>query len=237
MSIKVIAAVLSLEPSQVTASERAVLVSLAFHCDHAGKDAFQAVRTMARETSLTRRAVQKILPRLKAKGFVTAEGRMSRGSVRYALNLEALHRERRSQSVTTEREPRSQSSPHSPDCEPRSQGGEPRSGEGANPVRPGGEPGSPDQSLISQLDQSPIGRAPAKAPGPPISKRQEENNRRLLDLILDAAMALGPRADVDAVTQDVKRRAERSGVTYDGTTLEAAVRFKLTAIKAHRVTA
>src|SRR5260221_11870649 len=90
MAVRVMAAVWKLSPSTVSAPERLVLLNLAEPCNEHGRNAWPAVRTIARETSLTPRAVQKILPRLKLKGVIVSEGVMARGSVRYALDLKAL---------------------------------------------------------------------------------------------------------------------------------------------------
>ena len=132
-----------------------MLLNLADHArTPTGYGAFPAVSTIARETSLTRRAVQKILPRLKNKGFISASGLMPRGAVRYSVNVAALHRERHSQtndadceqdSQTTERQAVSHCEPGSPGCEPGSPGG-------ANAIHIDCEPGSPDPDLIRQKE-------------------------------------------------------------------------------------
>lgn len=98
MAISVLSLVWQLPARAVSAPERLVLLCLADHAHADGRGAWPAVRTIAERTSLSRRAVQKILRRLESRQFTTAEGLMARGAVLYALDLEALDRERYSQS-------------------------------------------------------------------------------------------------------------------------------------------
>src|SRR5262249_42545246 len=107
MSIKIITAAFELPSAAVNPCERLVLLVLAWHADQNGRNAWPSVRTISRKTSLTERAVQKILVRLKEKRLIAIESKAARRSVRYAVALDELHRELRSQS--------------SPDCEPSSQ--------------------------------------------------------------------------------------------------------------------
>ena len=109
MSIKVITAVLRLGPAVVTSSERLVLYALAWHADEAGLNAWPSVPTLARETSLTPRAVQKVLRRLNAKGVLFVQARAARGSVRYGVDLQVLDRERAASAGAVDCEPGSQS--------------------------------------------------------------------------------------------------------------------------------
>lgn len=148
MAIEVITAVIHLHPQVLSPPERLVLYVLAWHANSRSLRAWPAVQTIARETSLSRRAVQKILLRLRDKSFIVVNGRMARGSLNYALDLTALNRERYSQSETPDREPRSQSEDFSTamNSEPRSPLCEPGSSPGGNDVRGGGEPRSPDPS-------------------------------------------------------------------------------------------
>jgi DNA-binding MarR family transcriptional regulator len=183
MSITAMKSVWKVPSTDLAASERLVLLNLASHAHHDGSHAFPAVGTIATETALTRRAVQKILHRLERKRFIAAVGTSYRGSVRYALDLATLDalatldRERRSQSEKSHRERSSQSSPKlTGDCEPDSQltanvvqGGANVVRGGANVVRGGGEPGSPDPSLNRQ--ESSEKKVPgAAAPVPPSSE-------------------------------------------------------------------
>jgi hypothetical protein len=109
MSVKVITAVLRLGPGAVTSSERLVLYALAWHADDAGLNAWPSVPTLARETSLTPRAVQKVLRRLNAKGVLFVQARAARGSVRYGVDLQVLDRERAASAGAVDCEPGSQS--------------------------------------------------------------------------------------------------------------------------------
>jgi hypothetical protein len=132
MAIEVITAVLALPPEAVTPTERLVLIVMGYRADKHGRDSFQAVPTIAKRSSLTRRAVQKALRRLAEKGFLEVAGRRSRGALNYSIRLAALrHREPRSQSDTQDRERGSQSTPLRTTFTP-----------GANDVLGGGEPRS-----------------------------------------------------------------------------------------------
>jgi Helix-turn-helix domain len=161
-------------PTAVTSTERLVLLNLASHGNDGGRNAYPSVQRMARQTSLTPRAVQKALRRLAEKGLLEAVGRASRGTVRYALVLGRLadceprsqsavgNREPGSQSKKGHREPRSQSAardrePGSPVSEPRSPLREPRSQIC--------EPRSPDPSFDPSLETS-LERTPPPAAAP-----------------------------------------------------------------------
>ncbi len=87
--IDVITAVIRLPPARVTPSERLVLFALAWHAN-GQHQAWPAVGTLVRETSLSRRAVQLALPRLTSKGFLAFHSKGPRGSIRYNVNLTAL---------------------------------------------------------------------------------------------------------------------------------------------------
>jgi hypothetical protein len=169
VSIKIITAVLNLTPDVVTAPERLVLLALAWHADEHGRNAWPAVGTLARKTSLTRRGVQKILHKLTQKGFLYVESVEARRSALYAIDMAALDCERYSQSAP----------PSSPvDCEPRSQGGRTPFAGGANPVRRGGEPRSPDpyvnRPVTVREEESGAG-----APGPlTTNAKSEEGDER-----------------------------------------------------------
>jgi hypothetical protein len=239
MAIGVISAVLKLTSAAVTSSERLVLLDLAYHAHHDGGSAWPAVRTIAAETSLSRRAVQKILPRLLHKGFIAIEGRMSRGAIRYALDLQALDRERRSQTATTETgvhcEPCSRTTDG--DCEPGSLGGEPGSPGGANHVRGGGEPGSPDLSFNRNSEPSQkknySADAPANSVSDPLSEEpataspisaventtdEEGEREREYELLYDIALAICreyPDMEFHARQRLIEVAVRKAGVSCD----------------------
>ena len=119
----------------LTPTEKLVLLNLASHGNDGGQNAYPGVQRIAAQTGLTRRAVQKTLRHLADKGNIAAVGRGGRGTVRYALVLDRLG----------DREPRSQSKAH--DREPRRSQPPPTANHvrgGANHVRRGGEPRSPE---------------------------------------------------------------------------------------------
>lgn len=165
----------NLDPAVVSCSERLVLLCLADHAHHDGRGAWPSVATMARRTSLTCRAIQKILPRLADKHLIVKEGKGARGSIRYALHpteLEhqrcgVLQRQAENGSRSDDRQAAadstvdSQSSTADDDldealtanhvrshCEPRSQSAEPST---ANHVHRGGEPRSQRGEPRSQI--------------------------------------------------------------------------------------
>lgn len=203
-----------------------MLLNLADHAHHDGRNSWPAVRTIAAETSLTRRAVQKILPRLLNKGFIVAEGKMARGSIRYALDLGALDRERYSQSEPSDREPRSQTahvnrSAPSGDCEPYSPHGEPGSPGGANHVRGGGEPGSPDPSLNRHSEPS------EKKSSLSRSLTHEERSvvyPRLRALAVEVVSTQRTATD-EELRLEVARRADAEGIDHDDHTIAMVVAF------------
>lgn len=79
-----------LPPDVISSTQRLVLLNLASHGDDRGLNAYPSVERMARQTSFTPRAVQKALRHLADTGFITAVGRTSRGTIRYALVLERI---------------------------------------------------------------------------------------------------------------------------------------------------
>lgn len=219
----------------VTGPERLVLVNLAWHSHRDGRNAYPAVRTIARETSLSRRAVQKILRRLKLKGFLIAEGLMSRGAVRYALNLEALDRERYSQRGAEVWEPGSQTgdvclNDRAADCESHAGGGEPGASLRANLVRGGGEPGSPDPSLNRPSEPSGKKYTGANAPAPLRSDKDREQIygvlKRLAFEVLDTLGLEGGFADL---ADALKERAAKNHIAYDADLIGSALTFALNA--------
>lgn len=122
----------NLDPAAVTCSERLALLCLADHAHRDGAGAWPSVPTIMRRTSLSRRAVQNILPRLAEKNLIVKEGKMARGSVRYALNLDAVEDQRlgyvQRVAETSSRDakrsppPTSADEPdHPADCAPRAQ--------------------------------------------------------------------------------------------------------------------
>jgi hypothetical protein len=87
MSVTALTAVFDLDPSLVTPTERLVLLALAWHADEHGRNAWPAISTLARKTSLSRRGVATVLPALKEKGLVHVQSKAARGTVRYAVSL------------------------------------------------------------------------------------------------------------------------------------------------------
>jgi hypothetical protein len=139
VAIEAITAVLAIPPEAITATERLVLLVMAWYADSNGRDSFPAVPTVTKRSSLTRRAVQKALRRLAEKGYLVVVGQRSRGALNYSIRLAALEH----------CEPRSQSKAR--DCERRSQSPRTTFTRGANHVRGGGEPRSPDPSGIRHV--------------------------------------------------------------------------------------
>jgi DNA-binding MarR family transcriptional regulator len=222
MAVRVMALVWKLSPAVISAPERLVLLNLAEHCNDRGGNAWPAVRTISRETSLTARAVQKILPRLKAKGFVVEESRLPRRSVRYALDLEALHRERYSQSHDVDCEPRSQSEAAA--CEPGSGESEPGSGSTANVVHHPPEYGSPDPSLIRPLEPSgEPSSTSAQAPNVPLL-RGDAREKAFLEAreIAIEIVAFPGLSDVDKQRELQKALLARH-IPFDGQLLSLAL--------------
>jgi len=91
MSWELILLVRDLAPSAIDSTARLVLWNLASHENNNG--AFASVATMARETSLSPRAIHQALKRLKRQQFVAPVGHTSRRIVRYQLNQAVLQRE------------------------------------------------------------------------------------------------------------------------------------------------
>lgn len=192
MSIEAITAVKNLAPEHVSAAERIVLYVLAWHANRHGHDIWPAVRTIARESSLSRRGVQYLMPRLCEKGFAFIAGQKSRGGVIYGLNLELLHRARYSQSDTQDCEPNSQSAPidrargsqsveisTAINSEPGAPGGEWDSPGGVHRVHRGGAPGAPELSLNCHSELSREEVPGADAPVPRALTNQDRENLRL----------------------------------------------------------
>jgi helix-turn-helix protein len=90
VAIEVSVRVWNLATKAVTGTERLVLLYLADRAHRDGRNAWPAVRRIAACTSLSPRAVHYALSRLLQKGFLTKDGKMWRGAVRYALDLHAL---------------------------------------------------------------------------------------------------------------------------------------------------
>jgi hypothetical protein len=184
VSIKVITAVLRLAPAAVTPAERLVLYALGWHADEHGSNSWPAVSTIARETSLTRRTVQRTLRQLNTKGLVSMQGVAARGSLRYGVDLQSEDPDRDtvSQSTGVDCDPVSQSSPA--DAAPlrhSDAGGRHPVAPTATPWRGGGVTVTPDPSLIRPLtvreeEQEPRAalRAKREGSGAAIQDRQEE---------------------------------------------------------------
>jgi Helix-turn-helix domain len=90
MALTVSTLIWKLRPAVVTPSERLVLLALADYANDGAQNLWPAVGTLSKRTSLTRRSVQRVLHQLVRKGFIVAAGVMTRGSVRYGMNLERL---------------------------------------------------------------------------------------------------------------------------------------------------
>lgn len=152
MSITIMNLVWQLDAREVSSTERLVLLNLASYANGNGTNAFPSVQRIARQTSLTRRGVQKALRRLCEKRLIVADGLVGR-VVRYTVDLEG---EPRSHYESNEGEPRSQSGPVEGEVnrEPDSHQGEQCSRPPANDVRVDSEPRSPDPSVIRQVETS-----------------------------------------------------------------------------------
>jgi hypothetical protein len=155
MSIKALEAIFTIDPSTVTKGEWVVLVYLGWRTHaHTGK-AWPTVSTIARETPLTRRGVQKALLGLKQKDLIVPDGTTAWGSIKYRPSIPGLNGERAVPTAGLERQefdgtPSSQSAPNcepssqssattqTANCEPSSRGGRTGRRETANPVRPKG---------------------------------------------------------------------------------------------------
>ena len=105
MSVEVVRVVLQIDRTGISPTERLVLLILAWHADKTGGNAYPSVARMARQTSLTRRAVQKALRRLMEKHFIGTDGRGPGSAVRYTLDLTAADRERGTPSPRERRSP------------------------------------------------------------------------------------------------------------------------------------
>lgn len=144
MSVRVMSLVWSWS---LPATEKLVALKLADCADDAGRNAWPAVATIATDCGLTRRGAQKLLRRLEERGCIApeAEQHTRRGTVAYRVLLNAV----------VEPEPASDGPSYEGandvrGGEPCSQGGRTTFAEGANHVRGGGEPRSPDPSVIRQ---------------------------------------------------------------------------------------
>jgi len=127
----------------LTKGELSVLVVLASHVNHKTGACFPSQRTILRESRFkSRRGVQKILERLVARRLVTVVGPATFfTSARYRIELAALRGE-----------PSSPGAPSSPG-EPSSLGRRTQFPSEANPVRPPGEPSSPEQRNNKELNR------------------------------------------------------------------------------------
>lgn len=237
MAIDVITAVIRLAPGAVSPSERAVLFCLAWHANANGLNAWPAVATIARETSLTGRAVQKVLRRLLVKGFVVVDGTRARRSVVYAIDMAVLDRERYSQSEPSDREPRSQTPTeievfHSRDCEPRSPLNEPRSPD-PEPRSRDCEPRSPDPDLNrhepSEKKYPGAGAPVISLPDKGNSEDHEKTYAVVKRLAFDAIDELGPDAQFADLSGALKDLVGKNHIPYDSGVIGAALVFALSA--------
>lgn len=73
MSLEALQAVFAMESGVLDARERFVLLVLAWHANQANGESWPSVSTIARETDLGRRTVQRVLPRLRRKGYLVVE--------------------------------------------------------------------------------------------------------------------------------------------------------------------
>jgi hypothetical protein len=167
---RVITRVLWLRRGALTSTDKLVLLCLAGYASTDGRHVWPSVATLAEDSFLTERAVQKALRRLAAHRFIMVVGHRARGAVEYAIDLKALplYREPRSQSAgqkalkkaVHDRESRSRSTTPRPRTTCTS---------GVNHVHPRGEPRSPD--LSNDLSSDP--RSLRAASTPPWTDRTE----------------------------------------------------------------
>lgn len=88
MSVHVVSWVL--EHSDAKLGERLVLLVLADHAEHDGTNAWPAVATIARQTRLSERQVQRCLRALEARGEITKTGSHRAGAQRYGTHVYAV---------------------------------------------------------------------------------------------------------------------------------------------------
>jgi len=212
----------------VTSTERLVLYNLSTYADKAGGSVFPSVARISRETSLVKRSVQKALLSLRDKGFIVADGKMARGSVRYVLALDAMaqhawtdedNRERGSQSGISDRERDSLSAS---DRERSSPGGEPGSPDRERSSG-GGEPRSPDLEIDLPVEQENVRGAAARAltrrtdaPNPLPVRPLPAHEAAMLRTLSTAIVAEGGyERDLSLLVQLLQQRASQQGINAD----------------------
>ena len=142
MSIRLMAAVFD---QDLPSTEKLVLLAMADHADDNGRNCFPSIPRIARKASMTRRGVQKVLRRLQEKNRIRPHGQRPDGSVEYEITLEGGERYSRGEH------------------------GSPRTGDagGANVVRKGGEPCSPESS--GTVIEPPKGAQATNRPSPSLA--------------------------------------------------------------------
>lgn len=70
---------------EIKASHKFVLIAYADHADHAGKNIFPAVATIAKKTGLDERTVQRVTRDLEGAGLLLAEGYGPMGTNKWSL--------------------------------------------------------------------------------------------------------------------------------------------------------
>lgn len=91
MSVKVMGLVWD-QDDRLESNRRFVMVALADHADHNGKNAYPGIELLARKTGYTERSVQRILQSLILEGWISADRRSGgRGILNgYSFNMEML---------------------------------------------------------------------------------------------------------------------------------------------------
>ncbi len=205
MSIRIITKVLDLAPAIVTPSERLVLLALAWHADEHGRNAWPAVSTLCRKTSLCRRSVQMILPKLKQKGLVYVQSVAARRSVRYAVDL-----------ATLDRAATAQSKPHN-DCAPAALPRAATAPSQRNHCAPPAQPLRPIRPLT--VREPSVKKLPgAVAPAPPTqtenaAKKVPSEVYAAAGAALKAAVAEGDDSD-ENIGAHMKRILAHQGISY-----------------------
>lgn len=67
--------------------EKLVLLALAQHADARGHNAYPAQQTLAEHCCTTTRTVRRALKSLTGKGLISADGKGTKGTVRYSINM------------------------------------------------------------------------------------------------------------------------------------------------------
>lgn len=91
MSVKIMGLVWD-QDARLESNRRFVMVALADHADHSGKNAYPGIELLARKTGFTERSVQRILQSLILEGWISVDRRSGgRGVLNgYSFNMEML---------------------------------------------------------------------------------------------------------------------------------------------------